>query len=105
MTDPIFDKAKKELERLSADEEVRLRAQLREDALRMYEKELYEAEMAGEARGKAETLLDFLRARGLSVSDAVRDRVLAGTDLDTLNRWVALAAKCSSAEELLDKNR
>jgi predicted transposase/invertase (TIGR01784 family) len=117
MTDPIFDKAKKELERLSADEEVRLRAQLREDALRMYEMELYEAKAEGKAEGKtegktegkaeasAQALLTFLRARGLTIPDAVRDRVLACTDLDTLDRWIAGAAKCSSAEDLLAKTR
>jgi hypothetical protein len=58
-------------------------------------------EARGEAKAKAQDVLTFLRARGLRVPDAVRDRVLACTDLDTLDRWITLAARCSSAEELL----
>jgi hypothetical protein len=48
-------------------------------------------------------LFDFLDARGLTVSDATRERVLACTDLDQLRRWVRRAAIIQSAEELFDE--
>lgn len=58
MSDPIFDKAKQELERLSLDPEVRRRALDREEALAMYRMEMFESRREGieegRARGKAE---------------------------------------------------
>lgn len=51
-------------------------------------------------RGKSAAVLAFLEARGLAVSDAQRERILATTDLETLDRWVRLAATVSSTDEL-----
>jgi len=56
---------------------------------------------AGEAKGRAEALLAFLRARGLAVTDAQRDRILSCTDLATLDRWIARAAVADSADGAL----
>jgi hypothetical protein len=55
---------------------------------------------ASRAESKAEDVLEFLDARGITVTDAERERVLACTDLDTLRTWVRRAATVTSAEEL-----
>ena len=67
-------------------------------------REQYEAFIArSEARGqlgaKVEALLAVLAARGLAPSEADRDRVLACTDAETLDRWITRAATAISAAE------
>jgi hypothetical protein len=52
------------------------------------------------AAGKAESLLQFLDARGIGISDEQKARVLACTDLATLDRWIRKAATVASAQEL-----
>jgi hypothetical protein len=55
----------------------------------------------GEARGRAQAVLTFLQARNLPVTDDQRARILACTDLPTLDRWAARAATAASAEDVL----
>jgi hypothetical protein len=55
----------------------------------------------GIVEAKAQAVLAFLEARGLEVSVEVRERVLASTDLDELDRWIRRAAVISDATELL----
>jgi hypothetical protein len=62
---------------------------------------LAEGEARGEARGKARAVLAVLAARGLAVSDEIRSRVLACTDLSTLDRWIARAATASTADDVV----
>ena len=45
--------------------------------------------------------LAFLEARGLGIPVDVRQRVLASTDIDALDRWVRRAAVVSDARDLL----
>jgi hypothetical protein len=51
----------------------------------------------GEAKGKAESILAVLTAREIPVSDALRERILNCTDIDTLNVWIRRAAVVSTA--------
>ncbi len=72
-----------------------------------------ELEAAGEARGKAEgkvegkvegkreAVLAVLSTRELSLSAAQRRRIEECTDVALLDRWIRLAAKASSADEVL----
>ncbi|WP_437732147.1 hypothetical protein [Sorangium sp. So ce1335] len=55
----------------------------------------------GILEAKAQAVLVFLEARGLEVPVEVRERVLASTDVDELDRWVRRAAVVSDARELL----
>ena len=55
---------------------------------------------AGKAEGKALSVLQFLEARGVSVSAEQREHVLACTDIPTLEGWVRKAATAASAEDL-----
>jgi hypothetical protein len=69
---------------------------------RMMESELYKSifgkgKAAGQVEGRAKDILAVLAARGISVSDTVRDRILACTDIPTLDAWVRRAAVASTA--------
>jgi predicted transposase/invertase (TIGR01784 family) len=59
-----------------------------------------EGEAKGEAKGKAQAIVAVLEARGLSVTDAQRTRILGCTDLERLERWVRRAATVKTAAAL-----
>ena len=63
------------------------------------------AEGRAEARAEeaARNLLTVLRARGISVPDGVRDRILAEQDPERLERWLEKAAVASSVAAVLDE--
>jgi hypothetical protein len=54
----------------------------------------------GEAKGKAEAILLVLEGRGLPVSAAQREAILACTDIASLDGWLRHAATVPSAERL-----
>jgi hypothetical protein len=58
-----------------------------------------EGEAKGEAKGKAEAVLAVLGARNIDVPAATRERLLACTDLATLDRWLVVAVTASSVDE------
>jgi hypothetical protein len=60
-----------------------------------------EGEARGVARGKAEAVLAVLAGRGLAVSDPLRDRVLACTDVARLDAWLTRAITAASAAEAI----
>jgi hypothetical protein len=53
-------------------------------------------------RGRSSAVLAFLEARGLAVSDSQRERILATTDLETLDRWLRRVATITSVEALFE---
>jgi hypothetical protein len=63
--------------------------------------EIREREAAAEARGAAAAVLKVLQARGVAVSEAQRQEILACHDLDRLDRWLSRALLVSSVEEVL----
>jgi hypothetical protein len=52
----------------------------------------------GRALGRAEGLCSVLDARGLAVSDAIRQRIALCRDLATLDRWLVRAVTAATAE-------
>ena len=58
----------------------------------------------GEAKGEARALLAVLRARGISVPDAARERILGQKDPERLERWVERAAVAASVDEVIDES-
>jgi hypothetical protein len=56
----------------------------------------------GRAEGEARALLAALRARGIQVPDAARERILAEKDPDRLERWVERAVIATSLADVLD---
>jgi hypothetical protein len=66
-----------------------------------------EGRTEGRAEGRAEeaarNLLTVLRVRGLTVPDAVRERILAQRDLELLERWLEKAAVAASVAAVIDE--
>lgn len=60
-----------------------------------------EGKAEGKAQGKAEALLTILAARGVVVSEVVREKILACSDQVMLDRWLLQAMTVSSADEIL----
>jgi hypothetical protein len=62
----------------------------------------------GRAEGRAEeaarNLLTVLRVRGLTVPDAVRERILAQKDPERLERWLEKAAVAASVAAVIDES-
>ncbi|MDL4821305.1 hypothetical protein [Actinomadura opuntiae] len=56
----------------------------------------------GEAKGEAKSVLKILAARGLTVSDEVRERVLGCQEESQLDDWLIRAGTVTSAEELFE---
>ncbi len=54
----------------------------------------------GEAKGKAEGILDILQARGLAVSAEQRSTIVGTTDLATLQKWLKRAVTCAAADDI-----
>ncbi len=61
------------------------------------------AKLEGQIAMAAANVLEFLEARGLSISDEVRQRVQSTTDLDQLRHWIRRAAVITTADELFDE--
>jgi hypothetical protein len=57
----------------------------------------------GRAEGEALALLTVLQARGLAVSDSLRERILAQKDPERLQRWLEKAAVATSVAAVLDE--
>jgi hypothetical protein len=64
---------------------------------------LFNGCIEGLAKGLAESVLVVLRARGLAVPDAIRERILAQKDPERLKGWLKKAAVASSAAEVVDE--
>ncbi|SPT58414.1 hypothetical protein [Actinomadura madurae] len=59
-----------------------------------------EGEAKGEVRGEAKAVLKVLAARGVSVPDDARERVLACEDTEQLDRWLARAVTAESVDDV-----
>jgi hypothetical protein len=65
------------------------------------EKMQAEALAKGLAKGRAEYVLRTLAARGVQVDDAARQRILACTDLPTLDQWFDRALNATRLSDVL----
>ena len=59
-----------------------------------------EGKAEGEAKGEAKGILFVLEVRGISVSDSVRERLTACTDLDRMDAWLERSRTVERAEDL-----
>jgi hypothetical protein len=62
-----------------------------------------EGRIEGRTEEAARALLTVLRARGITVPDAFRDRILAQQDLEQLERWLEKAVVASSVHAILEE--
>ncbi|WP_017580666.1 hypothetical protein [Nocardiopsis valliformis] len=56
----------------------------------------------GREEGRTEAILGVLEERGIPVSEGVRERIGATTDLDLLDTWVRRAVRVEKAEDLFE---
>ncbi|MGW7383423.1 hypothetical protein [Streptomyces sp. NPDC054794] len=63
-----------------------------------------EGKVEGKVEGEAKGVLRVLEVRGLPISDEVRERITACTDLDRLNDWLDRAGTVACAEELFSEH-
>lgn len=61
-----------------------------------------QGEAEGFAKGEAKAVLSVLEARGLSVSEAMREIISRCTDLDQLDIWLRRALTATKAADLFD---
>jgi flagellar biosynthesis/type III secretory pathway protein FliH len=64
------------------------------------EKGLVEGHKSGLAEGKSSALLTILGARGLVVSDIVRERIMACKDAALLDKWITSALTAQSVNDV-----
>jgi hypothetical protein len=73
-------------------------------ALRYYNRGHSEGHSEGHAEGRVDgevsSLLTVLQARGITVSDEVRERITTCTDPELLNRWIQRATSAATAADL-----
>ncbi len=102
-TNPNIHKAFRALQVLSADEEARQLAEMRERALKDEVSELNEARREGERRGERRGMLrlifETLELRFRFVSDEIREKLNAVEDSDTLASVQRRAVTAESLEE------
>jgi hypothetical protein len=72
-----------------------------EDYQRKQEKLRANERSDGLAEGEARAVLTVLRARGVTVPDTARQRILAEKDPERLERWLEKAAVVTSVAEVL----
>jgi hypothetical protein len=58
-------------------------------------------EARGKAQGEAQAVLTVLDARGVPVSEAIREQILACTDLAQLDTWLRRVATAATADEVI----
>jgi hypothetical protein len=68
-----------------------------------WEKAREDGRKAGRTQEAARAVLTVLRARGLRVSKAARERILAQKDPERLERWLKKAAIVGSAAEVFQE--
>jgi hypothetical protein len=69
-----------------------------------YHSELFrEIEARGKAQGEGQAVLTVLDARGVQVPEAIREQILACTDLAELDTWLRRALTATTAEEVVSR--
>ena len=73
-----------------------------EERFMIFEEMLREERAEGRVESKAEAVLEILEDLGV-IPEYVREKIMNEKDLQTLTRWLKLAAKAGSFEEFLNK--
>ena len=71
-----------------------------EERFMLFQEMLRDERAEGKAEGKAEAVIELLEDLG-PVSDEVREKIMTEKNLETLGKWLKLAAKAESMEEFL----
>jgi hypothetical protein len=72
------------------------------DVVKRWDRKVKDARMQGQSEGnaigRAEAILEVLKARGLGLSEEQRQRIASCRDLDRLSAWLERAVGAASAE-------
>lgn len=82
------------------DEELHKKTLLEEGYEKGLEDGLASGRSEGKMEGKAESILNLLEESG-TVPDDIRQQILSMTDIETLAKWLKLAAKVDSVDEFV----
>jgi len=88
--------------RSALSEAARKAFQMNPQGARFFDEAQRESFDRGRAAEKAADVLDVLEARGLSVTEAQRERILGTKELETLARWHRRAVTVSSTDALFE---
>jgi hypothetical protein len=69
---------------------------------RLFDRGAAQGEARGEARAERRAVLAVLEARGLAVTDDVRERITTCTDIEQLDAWVRRAATATTVDDLFN---
>jgi uncharacterized ferritin-like protein (DUF455 family) len=61
-----------------------------------------DARAEGRTEARAKDVLTVLRARGIAVTDGVRQRIQSQRDLEQLERWLEKASVATSIGDVID---
>ena len=92
--DDFVEKLQETIHRIKGSREM-------EERFMIFEEMLRDERAEGRAEGKAEAVLEFLGDLG-KIPEYVRERIMNEKDLQTLTRWLRLAAKADSLEGFLN---
>ena len=68
----------------------------------IFEEMLRDERAEGKAEGKIESILELLEEMG-QIPDTLQSRIINEKNLETLTKWLKLAAKSDSLDEFLKK--
>lgn len=88
--------------RAALSEAARKAFQMLPQGAQFFDESLRQSFDKGRTAEKAADVLDVLEARGISVTDAQRERILGSKDLEELARWLRRAATVASADALFE---
>jgi len=71
-------------------------------AQRFIDRGRVEGQAEGRAKAEVDAILVVLAARGIEVSDELRERITGCTDHDQIATWLHRAATATKASDLLD---
>ena len=101
--DDFVEKLQNTIRRIKSNREMEERFMIFEEMLR---DERAEGKAEGIAEGKAEAvlemLLELMKDLG-EIPDELRNRITSEKDLETLKKWLRLAARSESLDEFLEK--
>ncbi len=96
----LIERALSEAARKALAMEPHIEKLFSEEHCRSYDRGKADGEASGEIKGEAKALILILKRRGLAITDEQQRRVVACTDLATLERWLDRALSAASVEEL-----
>ena len=102
---PMIQEAYEEMQRFFANPETHDKARERQRYIKDFRLITNASKAEGKAEGEAKSIVYTLRRRFSIVPEEMQTKLLAITDVDDLDRLMALAFDCQSLEEFVSQLR